>query len=120
MSAGLAGQLVALGVWGRAALLAVLFVVVLVGRDRLAARGIPPPPRRPGPCPRAVRRHAGPAAVVAVYVGLALWVTGSWWTPLGGRITAVNPADATLFAWLLTWTPARARRRARPPLYAPR
>ena len=52
-----------------------------------------------------MRRHAGPVAVVAVYVGLALWVTGSWWTPLGGRLTAVNPSDATLFSWLLTWTP---------------
>ncbi len=41
VSAGLAGQLVALGVWGRAVLLAVLFVVVLVGRDRLAAQGAP-------------------------------------------------------------------------------
>ena len=44
VSAGLAAQLVALGVWGRAALLAVLFVVVLVGPDRLAARGTPPKP----------------------------------------------------------------------------
>ena len=44
VSAGLAAQLVALGVWGRAALLAVLFVVVLVGRDRLAAQGTPPKP----------------------------------------------------------------------------
>jgi hypothetical protein len=43
VSAGLAGQLVALGVWGRAALLAVLFVVVLAGRDRLAAQGTPTP-----------------------------------------------------------------------------
>jgi uncharacterized membrane protein len=44
VAAGPAGQLVALGVWGRAALLAVLFVVVLVGRDRLAERGEPAPP----------------------------------------------------------------------------
>lgn len=43
VAAGLAGQLVAIGVWGRAALLAVLFVVVLVGRDRLAAQGTPKP-----------------------------------------------------------------------------
>jgi hypothetical protein len=43
VSAGLAAQLVALGVWGRAALLAVLFVVVLAGRDRLAAQGTPTP-----------------------------------------------------------------------------
>ncbi|MDT7554177.1 MAG: hypothetical protein QOI16_2713 [Pseudonocardiales bacterium] len=41
VAAGFAGQLVALGVWGRAVLLAVLFVVVLVGRDRLAAQGAP-------------------------------------------------------------------------------
>ncbi len=41
VSAGLAAQLVVLGVWGRAALLAVLFVVVLAGRDRLAAQGTP-------------------------------------------------------------------------------
>lgn len=41
VAAGLAGQLVALGVWGRASLLAVLFVVVLAGRDRVAARGAP-------------------------------------------------------------------------------
>jgi Glycosyltransferase family 87 len=44
VSAGLAAQLVALGVWGRAALLAVLFVVVLVGPDRLAAQGTPSKP----------------------------------------------------------------------------
>jgi len=44
VSAGLAAQLVTLGVWGRAALLAVLFVVVLVGPDRLAAQGTPPKP----------------------------------------------------------------------------
>lgn len=43
VAAGFAGQLVALGVWGRAALLAVLFVVVLAGRDRLAAQGTPNP-----------------------------------------------------------------------------
>ncbi len=52
-----------------------------------------------------MRRHAGPAVVVAGYVALALWVTGAWWMPLGARLTAVNQADATLFAWLLTWTP---------------
>ncbi len=39
------------------------------------------------------------------YVALAVWVTGAWWLPLGGRLTAVNQSDATLFAWLLTWTP---------------
>ena len=47
ISAGLAGQLVALGVWGRAALLAVLFVVVLARRDRLAEQGAPPARRAP-------------------------------------------------------------------------
>lgn len=65
-----------------------------------------------------MRRHAGPAAVVAVYFGLALWVTWSWWTPLGGRITGVNQPDATLFAWLLTWSP-HALGAGTVPLYAP-
>jgi hypothetical protein len=54
VSVGLAGQLVALGVWGRAALLAVLFVVVLAGRDRLAAQGTPtvrPAPATSGTVP---------------------------------------------------------------------
>ncbi|MBV9920678.1 MAG: hypothetical protein JOY78_07490, partial [Pseudonocardia sp.] len=52
-----------------------------------------------------MRRHTGPAVVVAGYVALALWVTWAWWIPLGARLTAVNRSDATLFAWLLTWTP---------------
>ena len=55
VSAGLAAQLVALGVWGRAALLAVLFVVVLVGRDRLAAQGTPAGAR--ALCPRRLSRE---------------------------------------------------------------
>jgi len=63
-----------------------------------------------------VRRHAGPAVVVAGYVALAFWVTGAWWLPLGGRLTAVNQSDATLFAWLLTWTP-HALGDGQPPLH---
>ena len=63
-----------------------------------------------------MRRRAGPAAVVAGYVALALWVTGAWWLPLGGRLTAVNQSDATLFAWLLTWTP-HALGGGQPPLH---
>jgi hypothetical protein len=53
-----------------------------------------------------------------VYVGLALWVTWSWWMPLGGRLTAVNQPDAVLFSWLLSWTP-RALSAHQVPLYAP-
>ena len=63
-----------------------------------------------------MRRRAGPAAVVGGYVALALWVTGAWWLPLGGRLTAVNQSDATLFAWLLTWTP-HALGDGQPPLH---
>ncbi len=55
---------------------------------------------------------------VAAYVGLALWVTWSWWTPLGGRLSALNQPDAMLFSWLLSWTPhALAAHEA--PLYVP-
>jgi hypothetical protein len=36
---------------------------------------------------------------------LAVWVTGAWWLPLGARLSAINQPDATLFVWLLTWTP---------------
>jgi hypothetical protein len=43
--------------------------------------------------------------VPLAYLLLALWVTGPWWAPLGGRVTAVNEPDAVLFGWLLTWTP---------------
>ena len=64
-----------------------------------------------------MRRHAGPAVVVAGYVALALWVTGAWWAPLGARLTAVNQPDATLFAWLFTWTP-HALAVGQPPLLA--
>lgn len=52
-----------------------------------------------------MRRLLAPAAVLLAYAVLALAVTARWWTPLGGRVTAVNTPDATLFAWLLTWTP---------------
>jgi hypothetical protein len=68
-----------------------------------------------------MRRHAGPAVVltgcVAGYVALALWVTWAWWMPLGARLTAINQPDATLFAWLFTWTP-HALGQNRPPLPA--
>jgi hypothetical protein len=62
-----------------------------------------------------MRRHAGPAVVIAGYVALALWVTWAWWVPLGSRVTAINQPDATLFAWLLAWTP-HALGQGRPPL----
>lgn len=65
-----------------------------------------------------MRRHAGPAVVVAVYVGLAMWVTWSWWTPLGGRFTALNQPDGLLFSWILSWTP-HALSVHQAPLYAP-
>ncbi len=65
-----------------------------------------------------MRRHAGPIAVTVVYVGLALWVTWSWWLPLGGRLSAVNQPDAVLFSWLLSWTP-HALGEHQVPLYAP-
>lgn len=65
-----------------------------------------------------MRRHAGTAAVVAVYVGMARCVTWSWWTPLGARLSGVNQPDAMLFSWLLTWTP-HALDTHQVPLYAP-
>lgn len=43
--------------------------------------------------------------VLTGYLAAALYVTWSWWTPLGGRITAVNDPDAVLFSWLLSSTP---------------
>jgi hypothetical protein len=43
--------------------------------------------------------------VLAGYLAAALYVTWSWWTPLGGRVTAVNDHDAVLFSWLLSSTP---------------
>ena len=92
VAAGFAGQLVALGVWGRAAMLAVLFVVVLAGRDRLAAQG-DAEARPAGGRTRSVRRHRGIAVVVAVYVGLALWVTSWWWSDrwAGGSPASTSP-----------------------------
>lgn len=47
-----------------------------------------------------------PTAIVLIcYGALALFLTWSWWTPLGMRITAINSDDMTLFSWLLNWTP---------------
>ncbi len=66
---------------------------------------------RPRTLPRA------DALVPLGYLLLALAVTGPWWTPLGGRVTAVNEPDAVLFGWLLTWTP-RALAQGRLPLYS--
>ena len=43
--------------------------------------------------------------VLLGYAVLALFVTWSWWTPLGGRASAINRTDADLFGWLLGWTP---------------
>lgn len=63
-------------------------------------------------------RRGGPLAVVAVYTGLAVGVTYSWWSPLGGRLTVVNQPDAVLFSWLLTWVP-HALGAGQVPLYAP-
>lgn len=61
-------------------------------------------PRRPPPGTVAVARWAT-AAVLLGYATLALGVTWSWWQPLGGSGTGLNAADATLFGWLLGWTP---------------
>ena len=49
-------------------------------------------------------RRAG-AAVLVAYTGVALYVTWAWWTPLGGRTSAVNTPDSVLFSWLLASTP---------------
>jgi hypothetical protein len=57
------------------------------------------------------------AAVLASHLGLALFVTWSWWTPLGGRISTVNAPDSVLFAWLLRSTP-HALGRGELPLYS--
>jgi hypothetical protein len=58
---------------------------------------------------RAPGRRSGPrwptALVLACYLALALCLTWSWWTPLGGRVTAVNSPDMVLFSWLLSSTP---------------
>ncbi len=61
-------------------------------------------------------RRWATAVVLAAYTTLALGVTWSWWTPLGGRISAVNTADATVFSWLLAATP-HALATGRFPLY---
>ena len=45
------------------------------------------------------------AIVLSCYAALALFLTWSWWSPLGLRITAINGSDMTLFSWLLNWTP---------------
>lgn len=65
-----------------------------------------------------MRRLLAPAAVFVAYAALALATTARWWTPLGGRGTAVNAPDATLFSWLLTWTP-HALAAGRNPLLSP-
>lgn len=43
--------------------------------------------------------------MLTCYAALALFLTWSWWTPLGMRITGINGPDMTLFSWLLNWTP---------------
>lgn len=45
------------------------------------------------------------AIVLSCYAVLALFLTWSWWSPLGMRVTAINGPDMTLFSWLLNWTP---------------
>lgn len=65
-----------------------------------------------------MRRPPAPAIVLVTYAALALAVTARWWTPLGGRITALNAPDATLFSWLLTWTP-HALGTGADPLFSP-
>jgi hypothetical protein len=55
------------------------------------------------------RRSADPRwptlIVQSWYAALALFLTWSWWSPLGRRITAINSSDMILFSWLLNWTP---------------
>lgn len=65
-----------------------------------------------------MRRALAPVAVVVGYLVLALVLTWTWWTPLGGRLTAVNPPDAVLFSWLLGWTP-HALAEGSTPLFSP-
>ncbi len=66
----------------------------------------PPHPARPGRSERPHRSQRWAIALaLAGYATLAVGVTWSWWNPLGGQITAVNGTDATLFGWLLGWTP---------------
>jgi hypothetical protein len=43
--------------------------------------------------------------VLSCYAVLALFLTWSWWSPLGRRVTAINGSDMMLFSWLLSWTP---------------
>lgn len=85
----------------------------------------PDDPTVPG-MPRTTGRAArsGPSrarwltpVVLAGYLAAALAVTWSWWTPLGGRVTAVNEPDAVLFSWLLSATP-HALADGRFPLYS--
>jgi hypothetical protein len=45
------------------------------------------------------------AIVLSCYAALAVFLTWSWWSPLGTRVTAINGSDMTLFSWLLNWTP---------------
>ncbi|HWM60181.1 MAG TPA: hypothetical protein VNO83_20315 [Pseudonocardia sp.] len=68
---------------------------------------------------RAVASRWPLGVVLVAYAVLAFGVTWSWWTPLGGRITAINATDATLFSWLLGWTP-HALSSGQLPLYSDR
>lgn len=45
------------------------------------------------------------AIVLACYEALAVFLTWTWWSPLGTRVTAINGSNMTLFSWLLNWTP---------------
>ena len=71
--------------------------------DKTTPRPLPSP--HPAGPPRPIPERWSVLLVLGGYVVLALGVTWAWWTPLGGRITAVNGTDANLFAWLLGWTP---------------
>src|SRR5687767_5506921 len=82
----------------------------------MEARVLPGTPDETPPRPSPSPHPGGPARppiperwscllVLTGYAVLALGVTWAWWTPLGGRTTAVNATDANLFAWLLGWTP---------------
>jgi hypothetical protein len=70
----------------------------------------------PETAPPRVLRWTTPV-VLTGYVAAALALTWSWWTPLGGRVTAVNEPDAVLFSWLLSATP-RALANGRFPLFS--
>jgi hypothetical protein len=69
------------------------------------------------PVAAAPRTRRPTIAVLTGYLAAAVAVTWSWWTPLGGRVTAVNEPDAVLFSWLLSSTP-RALAGGRFPLYS--